>query len=337
MNPKPWGGWWTEAKLGILRKYLAAFNNAAKTMPGTVYLDLFGGKLVNTRPDTGTTYTGSAGVAMETTPPFSRLVFWELGSTADRLRSDLTHSYPGDHRWHVVAGDCNASLDEGLRFVERDRRAPTFAFIDPKGLDVAWTTLQRLSSWRIGKTKTEMWILLPEPAMERVLGLRGLPGRRTADKLTRLYGGESWVAIHELRRCGELSADEARAEYVNLLRWRLQKDLGYARTLPLSLTNVSDQPVYTMVFATDHPVGREIMQDIYGYAGVHEIPTLLGRAQAHRKTKRADDAGRPTLFEVEPTIRPRHYEHVEPWEPPRRVSGELVLDDEDEEDDDYEM
>ncbi len=321
-----WGGYWTEAKLEILGKYLSAFNRASASARATVYLDLFAGKLTNTRPDTEATYPGSTARAMDASPPFSRLVFWELEPTATRLRTDIRAAYPADERWRVVSGDSNATLDKGLRLVEAYRWAPTFALIDPKGLDVPWATLERLSSWRQGKTKVEMWILLPEPALERVLGLKGVCGQRTADRLTRLYGSEDWVAIHQRRRSGELSADQTRAEYVNLLRWRLQSVLGYAKTHPLALGNVSDAPVYTMIFATDHPAGSAIMKDVYSHAGVHEIPALRGQALAHRAKRRDEKAGRVALFDVEPTVTPATYEHVEPWQPPGRLSDEVVLD-----------
>jgi len=42
---KEWGGWWTEAKLDILSKYLGAFNRASRATGGTVYLDLSAGQL----------------------------------------------------------------------------------------------------------------------------------------------------------------------------------------------------------------------------------------------------------------------------------------------------
>ena len=322
---KDWGGYWTEAKLGILAKYLSAFNVAARSARQTVYLDLFAGKVQNTRPDTGEPYPGSTKCAMETNPPFSRLVFWELEPTASQLRKDLHDSYPQDSRWTVMAGDCNTTLNEGLQTAAALRNAPTFAFIDPKGLEVSWNTLYQLSKWRDGNTKTELWILLPEPALERVLGLTGVRGQGTADQLTRLYGCDDWIAIHQGRRNGQLSADQARAEYVNLLRWRLQNVLGYAITHPLALGNVSDAPIYTMIFATDHPVGGRIMKDIYTHAGVHELPSLRSQALAHRSKRRDEEAGRRTLFDVEPTVEASQYKHEEPWTPPERTSDDLVL------------
>lgn len=227
-----WGGYWSEAKLDVLRKYLSAFNVASKSAEATVYLDLFAGRLTNTRPDTGATYPGSTAVALEAQPPFTKLVFWELEPNASRLRTAIEAAYLGDRRWQVVPGDCNEKLEEGLRFAEEYRWAPAFAFIDPKGLDVAWATLERLSRWRKGKTKVEMWILLPEPAMERVLGLDGGSSSMPAERLTTLYGSEDWQPIHERRRAGEYTPEQARAEYVNLLRWRLQHELLPADSPP---------------------------------------------------------------------------------------------------------
>lgn len=83
------------------------------------------------------------------------------------------------------------------------RWAPTFAFLDPRGLQVAWSTVERLAQWRADKkTKVEQWILLPEPALARVLGLRGARGQRSSDRLDRLYGSREWLAVHQLRRRG---------------------------------------------------------------------------------------------------------------------------------------
>lgn len=329
-----WGGWWTEAKLEILRKYLHGFNLASTTAGGTVYLDLFAGLPTHTRPDNATVHDGSTTIALETLPGFNRLIFWELEPTAAKLRSALQTARPTDNRWSVINGDCNATIDKGLRQSSTFQWAPTFAFIDPKGLDVAWTTIQRLAEWRNGKTKVELWILLPEPAMERVLGLKGVRGRNTAAQLTSLYGCEDWIAIHERRRSNEYTAERTRAEYVNLLRWRLQQELGYKITHPLTLTNAGGSPVYTMVFATDHPVGGDIMHDIYSHAHVHEIPQLRSLALAHRAQAQQNAAGILHLFETPPPqVEASEYQHTQPWEPPERQSDDSILSEMDEFDD----
>jgi len=329
-----WGGWWTEAKLEILRKYLHAFNLASARAGATVYLDLFAGMPTHTRPDNDAAHDGSTAIALAAEPRFTRLVFWELEATASRLQSALEESWSADDRWHVVSGDSNATTNTGLSIVTDLQWAPTFAFIDPKGLDVAWTTLERLAGWRKGKTKVELWILLPEPAMERVLGLQGVRGRNTAEQLTTLFGSEDWVAIHERRKSGDYTAEQTRAEYVNLLRWRLQNRLDYKITHPLTLTNATGAPVYTMIFATDHEVGGTIMRDIYRHAYVNEIPQLRRLALAHREQTKRDATGVQSLFEPPPPpVAATEYQHTEPWEPPTRSTETPILDELDELDD----
>ena len=319
------GGFWTEAKLGILRKYLAAFTSASQKAGATVYLDLFAGRLWNRRPDTQAVYRGSTGVALDTVPQLSRLVFWELPSYASELQRELWRNYMRDRRWSVVPGDCNTTLKHGLAKVSDLQWAPTFAFLDPKGLDVRWETLKTLATWRRGKTKTELWVLFPEPALERVLGLSGTFGRDTARQLTDLYGCDDWLGIHQRRMQNDLSPEEARAEYVNLFRWRLQSVLGYRWTQPLGLSNVSGHPVYTMVFATDHPTGNKIMTDIYTHAGVQEIPELHARALAARTRNRLEDKGISRLFEITPVVAPTLVRHVQPWKPPEVLTGPLSV------------
>lgn len=324
-----WGGWWTEAKLEVLRKYLAGFTRASTKARATIYLDLFAGMVSNVRPDTGAEYAGSTTVALRTEPPFTRLVFWELEGPAATLEHDLAETLPGDHRFTVVGGDCNLLLEEGLAAVSELRWAPTFAFIDPKGLDVAWTTLERLARWRQDRKgrKVELWVLFPEPALERVLGLGGVQGENTADKLTRLYGCDDWIAIHQRRRKGEFTADQARAEYVNLLRWRLEKNLGYKRTHALQLGNVSDVPMYSMVFATDEPAGDKIMRDVYGHASVHEIPAMRSHAVGARAIRRDLAKGVARLFDPGgPAVEPKKYVHEPLWEPPERLDAPVELD-----------
>ncbi|MDA8317336.1 MAG: three-Cys-motif partner protein TcmP, partial [Actinomycetota bacterium] len=281
-----WGGYWTEVKLEVLRKYLVAFNTASTRAGATVYLDLFAGRLTNRRPDTGAKYRGSSALAMAVEPPFTQLVLWELNNAAEKLRTDLAATFPGDRRYAVIGGDCNTRLDTGLEFVRPLRWAPAFAFIDPRGLDVGWETLERLSRWRQDRKagrKVELWILMAEPALERVLGLRGVQGQSSADRLSWLFGSDDWVAIHQHRRRELFSPQQTRAEFVNLYRWRLQKVLGYKRTHPLQFGNVSNHPVYTMIFATDDVTGDKIMADVYDRATMSEIPAMRSQAFEARR------------------------------------------------------
>lgn len=211
------------------------------------------------------------------------------------------------------------------------RRSPS---LTPR-FAVAWSTVEALANWRRDKkTKVEQWILMPEPALARVLGLRGVKGRRSADRLDRLFGSRDWLPIHQGRRSGVLSAEALRAEFVNLYRWRLEHELGYRTTHALQIVNTAGHPVYTLVFATDSPPGDAIMGHLYGSAATSTIPSMQARAQVARQHRREDEAGLLRLpgmddFEMEAAMaKPGSYEHVSPWEPVPITDETLDLEDE---------
>ncbi|HEX7131359.1 MAG TPA: three-Cys-motif partner protein TcmP [Iamia sp.] len=315
--------WWSEAKLRVLEDYLNAFTRAVRgRSKEAIYLDLFAGSWENDRRYMPGTFPGSSQVAMGAQPEFTKLAFFELEGPAARLRADITAARPGDDRWRVFMGDCNQTLPSALRSLASVRWAPTFAFVDPRGLQAAWSTVTALADWRRDKkTKVEQWILMPEPALARVLGLHGVQGRRSAARLDRLFGSRDWLPIHQGRRSGELTAQEMRAEFVNLYRWKLESVLGYRSTHALQIVNTVGHPVYTLVFATDSKPGDAIMGHLYGSAATATIPTMQARAQLARMHRRDDEAGRarlPGMDEYELASvhpQPRAYEHVPPWEP----------------------
>jgi three-Cys-motif partner protein len=320
------GGYWTRAKLLILAKYLHAFNQATQRAGPTIYLDLFAGDLNNKSPQTSERYEGSTGVALRCEPAFGYLLFWALDNQqANHLRVELANAFPNDDRYQVITGDCNTTVTEGLQLIEQYRKAPTFAFIDPKGLDVAWTTLEALSRWRKDRLnrKVEMWILLPDPAISRVLGLRGNRGRGIESKLNKMFGSSGWKSIYALRDSGELSGSEALAEYVNLYRWRIEHVLGYSWTHAIRLDNISGSPVYTMIYATDDKTGNKIMRDIYSTAHVRDIPELKSRSLSILGALSDEVLGVKRLFELEPPkVKSSRYEYTSTWLPPARLDLE---------------
>lgn len=332
--------WWSEAKLQLLADYLGGFTRAVRGRSSeAICLDLFAGSYQNDKRHGTGTFPGSTQIALGTQPEFTRLAFFELPGPAGRLRSDIESHRPGDTRWRVFEGDCNLVLPEALSWLDDVRWAPTFAFLDPRGLQVAWSTVETLADWRRAKkTKVEQWILMPEPALARVLGLRGVKGRRSAERLDRLFGSREWLPIHQGRRSGVLSPEGMRAEFVNLYRWRLEQSLGYRSTHALQIVNTAGHPVYTLVFATDSSPGDAIMSHLYGSATTTTIPELQARARVARKHRREDEAGLlriPGFDELEietAAARPGTYEHEAPWQPAPitddtlDLEGELDLD-----------
>jgi three-Cys-motif partner protein len=338
-------GWgpWSEIKLDILSEYLDRFTTASKRSDEIVYLDLFAGEPRNHLRTTGAPIVGSAHRALAVdNPPFSRCLFFELPQNAAKLRSDLEQTFPPE-RFHIYDGDCNGKVHQALADLKAENVAwaPTFAFVDPDGPDCHWTTLEALARHKGPgtdvhvKSKVEFWFLFATMFNRQLpLDVGKAVRPEDAEQVTRMYGTEQWRAIYELRKADEMSGTEAREEYINLMRWRIENVLGYEWTHPLDVPNEQGVPIYTMILATDHPAGTSIMSAIYnGHAGRFPAMRIQAQRRKWRQAKEAvgqfdlfsalDDDGEPMVNEeIDPSLLPvDRYEYFSPWTPPGTVNA----------------
>jgi three-Cys-motif partner protein len=318
MQRRAWG-FWSVHKLDILGDYLNAFNIASKRAGATVYLDLFAGTAENEARDTGEPVMGSARRALDAHPPFTKLYFFDLPATARALDASLRRDYP-DRDFSVIPGDSNHELPRALDDIRAGDLgwAPTLAFLDPDNLGIKWSTLEVLADFkRERKYKVELWILCFSSAMPRVLSTREEPDAVGSQQLTAFFGTEQWRPIHHARAVGDIDATQAREEYVNLLRWRLEKVLGYRYTLAFDVKNVRGT-LYHLVFATDHDAGFTIMRDLYTRAARDHEP-MRREARERERQHRDEAAGIQTLFAPEDVaVAPSmavEYRHEPPWLP----------------------
>ena len=293
-------GFWTRYKLDLLREYLNAFTTASKRGGALVYLDLFGGEPENQERHTGTPIDGSARIALSTdAPPFTHLRFFELASNARKLEAAIAREFP-NRNTRVYVGDCNTTIVEALRDLHSDdvAWAPTFAFIDPNGPHFTWALLTRLARHKPSRTKTkvELWILFPDPLFARLLPARGDRRIRPEDDtaISEMFGTSDWHAIYDAKLREEITPTEAREEYVDLMRWRLQEQLGYRWTHQLEI-RTETVPIYHMIFATDSEPGHKIMTSLYNRAAA-EFPQMVQQARRRKRQREREAAGHFDLF-----------------------------------------
>ena len=155
----------------------------------------------------------------------------------------------------------------------------------------------------------------------RTLRTDGSARAEDADRLTKMYGTDQWSAIYAARVAGQLSPGDARDEYVNLMRWRLEHVLGYKWTHPLEVFNERGSSIYHMIFATDHPLGTDIMTSLYTTA-LAEFPAMRQAARQQRARIEQEAEGVHTLFgaqldELNTPVRrgERFYEYTPPTPP----------------------
>lgn len=312
-------GYWTRAKLEMLADYLAAFSTASKSLSERVYLDAFAGEGSGLDRLTGEKFPGSARIALEAGEgsAFTRFRYFEKGRRANDLETQLRQDYP--HRdIKVYEGDCNATILDALSELKDLNWAPTFAFLDPDGMELAWETIRALADHKRGyrsiastkpEYKVELWMLFPTSGIVRTLALEEQKvSEDDTARATRLFGSEDWKPIHQLRLANEISAAEAREEYVNLMRWRLEYSLGYRFAHPFELKNTKGSTLYHMIFATDNDAGTRIMAAIYADAA-KRLPDMLEEARNRIRGQQTLDLG---LGLIESEV---GYQYEPPWEP----------------------
>lgn len=291
MAQRPWG-FWTESKLDMLSAYLPAFTTASKKAPSTVYLDLFAGQATNVSRDTARPIEGSLLRAVQTEPPFTVIRGFELQHTRARSLQEAFRAEFPDRDVVVHAGDVHDALQPALATLAPYRWSPTFAFIDPDGVEPRWELLKTLAAHKAPRqTKIELFMLLASPQIVRVVNNSLDPHdlKRAGQQITDLFGSVEWRPIIDGRQSGALDAERTRDELTNLMRWRLEKTLGYGFTHTLRLTNVTGVPLYDMIFATDHAAGDNIMKSVYGKAGRGSRKCDRRRAPAAKTVR----SGRP--------------------------------------------
>lgn len=298
--PRSWG-WWTEQKLDILGDYLAAFTTASKRAGQTVYLDLFAGRPDNvSRDGEERVIRGSARRALDTRPPLSVLRFFELDAAAKDLRSALTAEYPDRvSDFKVVPGDCNAKIAPVLAGLADLNWAPTFAFLDQQSTEVQWPTIECLARHkRADKTKTELWLLCASGLLPRGLRMRTEEiDASVAEQMTRMFGTDLWLEALTAVRQNLLTGAQFRGELTNLMRWRLEHDLGYKTTLDFQVINTGGRGIFDMIFATDHWAGEKIMTELY-YKAMVRTPSLRNKALLQRRQTKLEADGIHGLFDM---------------------------------------
>lgn len=303
----------------MLEDYLAAFATASKGQSERIYLDAFAGEGHGLDRLTGEEFLGSARIALEAGggSAFTRFRYFEKGQRANDLEAQLRHDYP--HRdIKVYEGDCNTTILDALSELKGLNWAPTFAFLDPDGMELAWNTLRALADHKHGyrssastkpEYKVELWMLFPTSGIVRTLAHEeGKVSHDDIARATRLFGSDEWKPIYELRLAKKISAAQAREEYVNLMRWRLEHTLGYRFAHPFELKNTKGSTLYHMIFATDNDAGTRIMAAIYAHAA-KRLPDMLEEARNRIKGQQTLDLG------LEPIESEVGYQYEPPWEP----------------------
>lgn len=245
---------WTARKLEYLDAYLQAYVVATKASGERYYVDGFAGCGDCVLQETGLSVAGSAWRALAANPPFTRYYFVEKDApSATHLRRRIGQRSDAD----VLTGDCNVIIPREV-LPNLPTRAPSFAFLDPSGIQLDWDTVRALARHRVGGQRMELLILYP---YDMAIAFE-LPISRLRERLTRFFGDTGWDAEYQASLRMAESADQRRERFTRLYVGNL-KGLGYRYVVPYGPLKDHNRSKYSVIFASDNNVGLKIMEDVW--------------------------------------------------------------------------
>jgi three-Cys-motif partner protein len=293
MTNHSFGGSWTEDKLARLAKYLMAYRmiftrNLRAQHFRTWYVDAFAGTGSRSAPDvpsrspdlfqdvyddsdTKEYRDGSAQIALALSSPFDHYLFIE--KSRNRVEA-LKATVEIDHstlfmRCDFEHGDANEVLKTwcNKRNWNKERAV---VFLDPYGMQVEWTTIQRLAATKA----IDLWYLFPlGVGVARLLTRDGNIDESWQKRLDLVFGTGDWRArFYGTQTMQGLFGDREtieRTATVEKIREYINERLAgcFAKVAKgLVLRNSKSSPLYLLCFAAANergaPTALRIAQDI---------------------------------------------------------------------------
>jgi three-Cys-motif partner protein len=279
---------WTTEKLARIAKYLRAYSTImTKQAFRFAYIDAFAGTSYRTQKsvevqgellfpefaerETRRFLEGSARIALQVTPRFSKYIFIEKELTRCNELNKLKADFPDlANDIQIINADANSYLtDLCLNYSWKKNRA--VLFLDPYGMEVEWSTIEAIASTQA----IDLWLLFPlGVAVNRLLRRDDQIDESVKKKLDRFFGTTDWFdQFYQSKTKDSLFGTEKTigkvVNFEGITRYfvkRLKSVFTDTAENPLHLYNSKNNPLYLLCFAVgnkkDAPIAIKIAQDI---------------------------------------------------------------------------
>ena len=266
--PTSYGGPWTLEKLDILESYLDAYTTALKKQPfKLIYIDAFAGTgyVEPQDKDAEDIIRGSAARAVGiNNRAFDKLIFIEK----DRHRCLELENLRQTHTDRDIQIENSDANDYLINLRQDWKKWREVLFLDPFATQVQWSTIETIASFNALDT----WILFPTSAVARMLPTSKKPddiSSRWADRLTTVFGGESWRGLYKEPEQMSLFGDVGHVRdrgvegLISIYKGNLESLFG-KRFLKESrpLKNSNNSALFEFLFCVGHPKGIKVAKDI---------------------------------------------------------------------------
>jgi three-Cys-motif partner protein len=261
-------GDWSELKLEIVEKYGAAYTKAFARQKGLkkYYIDAFSGAGVHVSKRTGSQVEGSPARALKVSPPFDHFYFIDMNPEKTAHLATLCQ---GRGDVDIVTDDATSYLTQTLLpTIQYKKFNRALCLLDPYGLHLDWGVMLQA-----GQSKAiDLLLNFPVMDMNRNAIWRAPANARKdgIERMNRFWGDGSWrqAAYVESDQGNLFSARELvkqdNAAIVKAFQNRLRTVAGFKFVPdPLPMRNSTKAVVYYLFFASQKPVAKKIIGDIF--------------------------------------------------------------------------
>jgi len=259
-------GYWSEVKLDIVREYAAAYSTvlSAQQNPSFrhIYVDAFAGSGYHLSRTTGEFVEGSPVNALNVEPPFCEYHLIDLDSEKASALRGLVGDRPDVF---IYEEDCNQVIPKYISSRCRwDHYERALWLLDPYGLDIHWSVVE--TAGRLGSV--EIFLNFPVMDMNRNVLWRDHARVSTTNlqRMNAFWGDDSWrAAAYEMKPdlFGGHEEKTDNAAVADAYCDHLRRDAGFGYVAePVPMRNRRGAVVYYLVFASQKPVAKKILQDI---------------------------------------------------------------------------
>ncbi|MFP5221859.1 MAG: three-Cys-motif partner protein TcmP [Acidobacteriota bacterium] len=273
-------GIWSREKLLLLNEYLGAYANIMNTQrpsPGKPsgwlkavhYIDAFAGSVTPWDKEAQEYIDGSPLVALKTVPGFDRYVF--IDCDEKRLNENvapLMKMFNGNNI-ELHHGDCNDVLVRDIlpKFTPYGKERG-FAFLDPYGLQLNWSTVEA-----IGKSRVfDVFINFSVMGIIRQLGDKP-PCAADQQKISMVMGQSDWfhhvyqesqqLTLFDIGPQFERRSDQLAERLCELYRDQLKTCFEHVSDGVL-MRNSKGGPLYALILASHAKLAKDKMHEIFG-------------------------------------------------------------------------
>lgn len=238
-------------KLKALSFYLEVTNTAMRDKwPIRYYIDLQAGPGKNKIGNS--VLLGSPLIALTSPYPATHIRVNELDPQLNKALQQRVHASPYADRVRIYQEDANKVVQDICDEISNpdiNRASLNIAFLDPEGIELAWTTVEQLAKIN----RMDLIINFSTSGLVRAIGAGHV------DAVNRFFGTDRWKEVDNTsddpvkRRRSLIDFYRSRLEVFN---YKIEIDPNLGGN-DIAVNNSKNSQVYSMIFASKHELGEK--------------------------------------------------------------------------------